>query len=556
MLKYMVVSRVVVFIIVFIALAGSGKGQSTFNRQGTGAEKPMGRPVVSGQFLFVNAVSRDAEDAGSSKLYRYDHQGNRRIFKTALYLWHFQATPDNGLLLMAQERRCSWVPDTLAFSLVKIDTNAVTVSSATLSTGAGAVAIRQDAGVVAFLWDQKTVVVFDKDLNQISKTTHTLGNVLAAVTRADGALTVTRTKNGKNHLSVVSNTGQLLADKEVPSAFQLLRLKGSDRLILYELLYLYEYDYQFNLIQSKKVPVVKDFYVEDDTIFAISRPSDTAQMSFTLFDSDFTRIKTFQLGNYNAVSLCDFSQRVAVLYEPSEMGTLWMGHNLSVINTSGPVSAKNNLRISSIQLDTLFYELKPDGFYEISAAYKFTVKNEAQVNVDRFAVSVELSDHPTCGTYFHNMFFDTVQLPPGGTFTGNTGIMSHVRRNRWGWTPPGKVVVLCCIVSHSPNGEFDGSPVNDTYCDYPMFDDITSVADTDAGGDLLIYPNPSGGLLSFQSHREINSVEVYALDGRLLFSARPAAGAGTLDIGHLAAGVYMARFGSTTGSVTKRLIRD
>ena len=60
-----------------------------------------------------------------------------------------------------------------------------------------------------------------------------------------------------------------------------------------------------------------------------------------------------------------------------------------------------------------------------------------------------------------------------------------------------------------------------------------------SAGSLNIYPNPGNGLFRFEADREIQNLEVYSIEGKLLFSKEIKSVKGNIDLSHFDKGIYL-----------------
>ena len=75
------------------------------------------------------------------------------------------------------------------------------------------------------------------------------------------------------------------------------------------------------------------------------------------------------------------------------------------------------------------------------------------------------------------------------------------------------------------------------------------------GPQFTLSPNPAKGTVTVEGAAEVERVEIVDMEGRVVIGERPLAGSpSTVDISHLAPGVYLVRLSGPTGSATRKLV--
>ncbi len=83
---------------------------------------------------------------------------------------------------------------------------------------------------------------------------------------------------------------------------------------------------------------------------------------------------------------------------------------------------------------------------------------------------------------------------------------------------------------------------------------ITGIEDdAEAATQLLVFPNPSSGVLIWKNPA-IQQIEILDLNGRLLVNSRPAVGQNQLNVSQLADGFYLVRLSDGKKTVIRKLI--
>lgn len=72
--------------------------------------------------------------------------------------------------------------------------------------------------------------------------------------------------------------------------------------------------------------------------------------------------------------------------------------------------------------------------------------------------------------------------------------------------------------------------------------------------DLNIYPNPTSGLLNFESNETINFISLYNIHGKLLKTFNPSAQKLNLNLDYLKQGIYLVQINTNKGNSIKKII--
>lgn len=89
----------------------------------------------------------------------------------------------------------------------------------------------------------------------------------------------------------------------------------------------------------------------------------------------------------------------------------------------------------------------------------------------------------------------------------------------------------------------------------PVSSNIRGIVPQELGNRLVIYPNPAINSLSFQADQTIQSVRIYSLNGALLKLFVNVKNGTPLNISMLRSGLYIARFETPDGIITKKFIK-
>jgi endonuclease I len=88
-----------------------------------------------------------------------------------------------------------------------------------------------------------------------------------------------------------------------------------------------------------------------------------------------------------------------------------------------------------------------------------------------------------------------------------------------------------------------------------VWQNALSVSDFEKQNAINLYPNPIDGSLLYIETKNALSVEIYNVLGKKIITANVDAVKNKIDIGFLYSGVYLIRLSSSSGSVTKKIIK-
>lgn len=83
--------------------------------------------------------------------------------------------------------------------------------------------------------------------------------------------------------------------------------------------------------------------------------------------------------------------------------------------------------------------------------------------------------------------------------------------------------------------------------------EVLGVDDNEARNRLSIHPNPTQGNLQVLSTESIENIELYTILGKEIMAIRNSS---AMDISGLADGIYLARITTTSGTTTKKIIKQ
>ena len=267
------------------------------------------------------------------------------------------------------------------------------------------------------------------------------------------------------------------------------------------------------------------------------------------------------------------AQRITNIKNFIKARMAWMTHNL------GSYTACSNITVPSLVISKINYHPSPTAAYPDDDDLEFI---EIQNNSD---VTVNLT-----GIYFRGTGLTYVF--PAGTSVGphlSVIIASNTIafRANWGITPFGQftrhlsnsseslvlldafgnVIDEVCYQDVAPWPAADGNgywlKLADVNLDNSFASSwtasngvISSTGETPADISLDIYPNPAGDFLYIRSDREIVSLNIYDLQGRMLLTVNGGDNLCEIDIRHLIKGAYIVKVFTEGGSRTEKIIKD
>lgn len=121
----------------------------------------------------------------------------------------------------------------------------------------------------------------------------------------------------------------------------------------------------------------------------------------------------------------------------------------------------------------------------------------------------------------------------GGMIATNDGGLAYIGTQEF--YTGGKASM--CFVKMGPNQELvaDGQEIIDDISDFSVFLNLNELKD----GEVLIYPNPTKGILNIDSSIEFNSIELIDAEGRVVYSVDETQN--TLNLQFLNKGIYYLR---------------
>ena len=221
---------------------------------------------------------------------------------------------------------------------------------------------------------------------------------------------------------------------------------------------------------------------------------------------------------------------------------------------------------------------------------------------DTVALSVATSPtSPSIGTSFWGIFFPILKLPCPAPRKVNVGT-NYSGRVEFHWNPGGDTMLYQLAFHSADDGRlmFETDTLTDTTftlvdsiapaemvngryevrvrkaCDYTgapianplVWSDwseprtfnymhrVEGIEDIESfGPQFTLSPNPAKGTVTVEGAAEVERVEIVDMEGRVVIGERPLAGSpSTVDISHLAPGVYLVRLSGPTGSATRKLV--
>lgn len=111
-------------------------------------------------------------------------------------------------------------------------------------------------------------------------------------------------------------------------------------------------------------------------------------------------------------------------------------------------------------------------------------------------------------------------------------------------------------ILHNPNLDFNGASIDATlHLDNIFADGPVNGVNEFALKDVTIYPNPAYSSITIQSKIALQRVQFFDVLGKLVQEVNLDGIATTVDISALTNGVYIAKFISESGSVSKKIVK-
>ncbi len=115
-----------------------------------------------------------------------------------------------------------------------------------------------------------------------------------------------------------------------------------------------------------------------------------------------------------------------------------------------------------------------------------------------------------------------------------------------------QVGIIPSIVDLAGNNRVFGTEIDLGPFEYGASAGPTSIAE-ETENQIIVYPNPTNGVVHFKTEEQISSVEVYNLQGQLVEQFMAVS---SINISHLIAGVYLVNYTTESGSkLTQQLIK-
>ncbi len=86
--------------------------------------------------------------------------------------------------------------------------------------------------------------------------------------------------------------------------------------------------------------------------------------------------------------------------------------------------------------------------------------------------------------------------------------------------------------------------------------DIIVVSVEELTTDARVWPNPTNGLVMFESDEVIENIEVYSIAGRLVETIQPQLRFSTLNMQSFPEGTYVVKIATANGMKTVKLVRS
>jgi len=519
----------------------------------------------------------DADGFGTSYLYRYSNAGILKMRQSAMG-WNnpplgwstpkkVVGTSDNKLLFVGGARICDIAgPDMTSF-VWKVDTNGTLLFTSTLTTVFG------DYFNHVIEYSDSTFCVFTDSLmfrfNEngvfINKKNLNLRSISAVKLLQNDRILLSANNGTFNALIEIDTSGSILNTYQNALLYNKIEFYGGNKLMLSSGGNLYKYSPSYNGISSTIASSgIKDFVVFYDSVYVVGDQDYFAcDSSFHTITSSFcttqsvTQQAILKSGNLVSVLSTCISKN-----SPSFPGE-HMSVTLNVFDKLASNNFENDMAILSVEVDssygTRILTSLINGSVTSYASYiwlkaKVNVKNKSTRPLQSFKLNCYES-MAMCGSFFYQEQFNISPLPFGDSVTVTTAFFKKYHPGTY--QVGDSTLVNFCLFSTVPNNSTDKVLSDNELCKNVNTKIIVGLREQQITAiDLMMYPNPSIGEISFKSDQILQKIEIVDVSGRQVFIANPLGNNFDLNISTLPSGLYFVKASSENGSVTKKLVKQ
>lgn len=189
-----------------------------------------------------------------------------------------------------------------------------------------------------------------------------------------------------------------------------------------------------------------------------------------------------------------------------------------------------------------------------AAATTVIIRDTLDAGVDPMSLLIDGSSHPVIfsmsGNGIATFTFYGIMLPDSGSnWAGSQGFVSYTVRTL-------SSLASGTNVNNTAGIYFDINPVVMTNTTNNVIANGTGISNLFEGNLYSIMPNPSNGVIKFNTGAETATVQILSIDGKLLMQNSFVANGDKMDISSLPSGMYLVMINSKRGSETLKLVKE
>jgi hypothetical protein len=430
-------------------------------------------------------------------------------------------------------------------TVYKLDTLGYTKWSINLSEEIDHLVALADGGVGIIIADD--FIRYNVSGNLVSSTLLSSGPLSGICALSSGNLLLSYAGTSGPRLRVINLKDSVLSDIAFPSLLPVLKEGADGNIYGINNGFLMKVSLSSGLLlhSSGKLPAnmsVNNVQIRNDSLFALASSS-LASINFLILDTGFHVVHQkssnissvfgagFYVGNnnqLNVISIGGNGYSYGGFLQTALTGNLNANYDIGVIGIS--VLDSSHAHTGGMYRAT-----------KISA--DVTLKNFGTDTVKQFHLShyATITGITFCLVGLHKEF--TVTIPPNGTVSVNTGTFSSKPPSYYF---PESYEYNLCVYATTPDYQHDVNTSNDGLCRTIHMVPV-GVKEVKAENSLSVYPNPVKEKINITSFEEINTAQVFDLNGRLMKTIKT--NSGTLqevDI-NLPEGIYILNVETKSG---------
>jgi hypothetical protein len=198
---------------------------------------------------------------------------------------------------------------------------------------------------------------------------------------------------------------------------------------------------------------------------------------------------------------------------------------------------------------TTLYQVK-DKYYKV----KVSVKNFGTSLVQNLQINHFLDNPIGCTMFrFDTTNFFGLHLVPGSTLVLDLGWIHRKESVMPNTSIPDSVYVNACFHTSIPDHEHDLNRDNDGICSSFMLPVVVGIKESaSVESAILLFPNPTSGIVSVQTDLKILHISLTDLSGRILQKTEAA----SIDLSPYETGIYFVRIETDKGMTVKKVVKE